>query len=63
MNRIELSRTEQGWVAEYYGDGAEVIQQLLGTTILPTAYTAQAEAATVRRTIERLNPGYTVTVV
>lgn len=62
MNRIKLSCTDNGWIAEYFGDGADVIRQLLGTTILPTAYTAQADAAMVLAMIERLNPGYTVTV-
>ena len=57
---ITLSRTSKGWMAYYHGD-AEMIA-LFGTDILPTAFTAQAEAEYVLAAIQHLNKDCKVTV-
>ena len=62
MGTITLTQTDSVWMAEYHDDGADVIQQLLGTTILPTAFCGDASAEEVKAYTERMNPGYVVTV-
>lgn len=61
-NRITLTLTNQGWNATYSGPKGLKIADLFGTSTIPTAFTAQASAETVRREIERLNAGYIVEV-
>lgn len=58
--QITLSRTDKGWMAYYHGD-AEMLT-LFGTDILPTAFTAQADAETVLAAIQHLNEWHEVTV-
>jgi len=55
-DQITLTRTSQCWLARFEGPQAVRIQELFGTTVLPTAFTAHAEPGTVQREIERLNP-------
>ena len=62
MNRIELTWTPKGWTAEYHGTERDSIISIMGTAIIPTAYTEQAPGRLVQAEIERLNPGYTVEI-
>ena len=62
MKKIVLRRTEQGWMAGWYGPEAEAIKKLFGSTLLPTGFTAHAEVATVRDSVAKWNPGYVVVV-
>jgi hypothetical protein len=57
-NMITLFKTAQGWMADFHGD--KEVASLFGGTILPTAFTAQAEASKVLAAIQRRNPGKTV---
>jgi hypothetical protein len=59
--RIELFMTAQGWMARHIGDSR--ISQCFGTNVLPTAFTAEAEAHVVLREITRLNPSSEVSLV
>ena len=60
LDVIRLRRTEQGWVALWQGPHAIKVAEVLGTTIVPTAFTARAEASKVLHEIARLNPGVRV---
>ena len=57
--RIKLNLTPSGWMADFCGDPE--IFKLFGTTVLPTAFTAAASAATVIAATCKLNPTATVT--
>ena len=54
MKQIRLFKTANGWMADFVGDSE--IQSLFGTTIIPTAFTAQANQWDVFKEISRLNP-------
>ena len=54
VKTIELFKTPKGWMADFINDAE--MQELFGTTIIPTAYTAQADVAHVMREIQALNP-------
>jgi hypothetical protein len=60
MNRIILTKSTQGWAAHHYGPIAAEVKNLFNTTILPTAFTNEAEAGMVKAAIEKLNPGVLV---
>ena len=63
MKLIILKRTPQGWIAKFIGEGADEIQNLFGTTEIPTAYTAQANGIDVKEAIQKLNPEHTIRLV
>ncbi len=48
------------WHGLHTGPLGDQVQQLFGTAILPTAYTANAKALDVLAAIKRLNPGTSV---
>lgn len=54
-SRIVLTRTPDGWMAEWFGYQRAKIEELFGTAIIPTAYTAACGAETVRREIAAAN--------
>ena len=56
LDVIKLRRTEQGWVALWQGPHAIKVARVLGTTVVPTAFTAQAESQDVLQAIAELNP-------
>ena len=56
LNVIKLRHTEQGWVALWQGPHAVEVARVLGTTVVPTAFTAQAEPELVLDEVARLNP-------
>ena len=56
LDVIKLRHTEQGWVALWQGPHAVEVARVLGTTVVPTAFTAQAEAQDVLQAIAKLNP-------
>ena len=56
LDVIKLRRTAQGWVALWQGPHAIEVARVLGTTVVPTAFTAQAEPGLVLRAIAQLNP-------
>lgn len=60
MKRITLSRTPQGWIADFHED-AEVLEAF-GCSTIPTAFGAGAPAATVLSAISKLNPQHVVEV-
>lgn len=60
MSKIELYWSPRGWLGNFVGDAE--IEQLFGTTLIPTAYTERASATAVLTGVERLNPGVSVTV-
>jgi len=60
LDVIRLRRTAQGWVALWQGPHAVEVARVLGTTVVPTAFTAQAEAGLVLAEIARLNPDVVV---
>jgi len=65
QKEIMLQNTRTGIMAHWMRNGepdAEVVA-LLGTHILPTAYTAAMDMTTAAKKIRALNPGYTVSVV
>ena len=57
---ITLRLHRDGWFADFHHD--EKIRQLFGSTILPTAYTANAAPLVVLVAIQKLNPGIRVTI-
>ena len=61
-NTITLSRTDQGWMAEYSGPIRQEIFNLFHTAIIPTSFTARANHQVVQREIQRLNPEYNIIV-
>ena len=56
LDIIKLRRTAQGWVALWQGPHASKLAEVLGTTVVQTAYTAQAEPEFVLQAIAQLNP-------
>ncbi len=56
--KIELINSKNGWLARFVDD-AKVID-LFGTDTIPTAFTEVASPLQVKRSIEKLNPGYEV---
>ena len=58
---IRLKLTSTGWIAEFVGDTE--IQQLFGTTQIPTPFTRNASAATVLARMKELNPRHTVVII
>jgi hypothetical protein len=59
---IVLRRSMDCWISHYEGDRAADIQELFGTTAIPTAFTEKAEPETVLAEIKRLNPGVEVLI-
>ena len=57
---ITLTLRHDGWFADFHND--EEIRQLFGSTVLPTAYTANAAPLVVLHAIRKLNPGLRVTI-
>jgi hypothetical protein len=55
-NTLTLRRRASSWTVQWEGPMASVIRSLFGTDEIPTAYTALADADTVRAAIARLNP-------
>lgn len=53
---IELYRSGNTWVARYTGTEAVEVHRLFGTDVLPTAFTAHADARTVCAEIQAANP-------
>lgn len=62
MNKILLFKTSVAWYARYEGPHAEQIQDLFGTKIIPTAYTADASAESVCLRVSELNPNVLVSI-
>ena len=60
MKIIRLWSKGRNWLAEYDGEGAEGIKLLMGSTLIPTAYTILKPKEEVIAELERLNPGYTI---
>jgi hypothetical protein len=56
--RIKVWWSSNGWLADFVGD--EEIQELFGTTLIPTAFTAQSRKEIVIQSLKELNPGYQV---
>lgn len=54
MKQIRLFKTAKGWMADFVGDPDML--DLFGTTIIPTAFTAQADQMQVFKEISNLNP-------
>lgn len=54
MKKIVLFRSEQGWMAQFVGDGD--IFRLFGTDIIPTAFTVKAHANRVKAAIKNSHP-------
>jgi hypothetical protein len=54
---IILKRSENCWIAHHEGDRADELQELFGTTDIPTAFTEKADPEIVLAEIRRLNPG------
>ena len=63
MNKIVLYRTPAGWMARHEGPHADRIFEAFGTFVVPTAFTAQAAAVEVQKTIQALNPAIVVEVI
>ena len=60
---IILSKRLGSWVADMSGvSEAAIIQDLFGSTLLPTPYTERSAPAVVQRTIQALNPRCVVIV-
>lgn len=57
MKQIILQRGPEVYTATYTGDHRAEIVRLFGTDTLPTAYAANADAASVAEAIRRENPG------
>ena len=49
--KITLIHTSSGWHARFEGPVAETIRMAFGTATIPTAFTAEASAAQVKRDI------------
>ncbi len=62
MRRITLIKQSNGWYAQYEGDEAAEMTRIMGSPIILTAYTASADASVVIAALEKLNPGYIITV-
>ena len=58
MKEIKLINSRKGWLARFIDD--EEVLETFGTDTIPTAFTETAYPMEVKRTIERLNPGYRV---
>jgi hypothetical protein len=63
MNKILLIRTKQAWMAKHTGPHANEIIRLFNTSVIPTAFTAEANPTMVLAEIKRLNPKVTVEVL
>lgn len=62
--QLPVHRTETGWVVDMLdAPDANKIQDLFGTTTLPTAFTYAAPFETVKRSLEALNRGAQVVEV
>ena len=61
MDRIRLYNTSNGWMAKHSGPHAAEVEELFGSTTLPTAFTCTAAQEYVVAEVSRLNPGYEVT--
>lgn len=57
---IILTLAADCWLACHEGDRAAELQELFGTTAIPTAFTEKADPETVLAEIRRLNPEATV---
>lgn len=57
MCEIELYLTPYGWVAK-----SDSFREAMGTDVLATPFTVNADKSTVLNTIKRLNPDCVVTV-
>ena len=54
IQHITLKRQEDCWEATFHGN--ERVFELFGTYVLPTGFTAQADASMVLAEIRALNP-------
>lgn len=63
MKQIRLYKSPDGIMAEFTDNGFpdRSIKDVMGTHIIPTAYTDRADLVTAGREIGLLNPGYIVT--
>lgn len=64
MKTIELVKNATGWNAHFFRcdkPDPEIVKNF-GTHILPTSFTAVANAETVLKRIRELNPNATVTI-
>lgn len=62
-NKIQLFPTPQAWMARFIGPHAEGVIDAFGCDVIPTPFTAKANAETVRRAIANRNPGVDVDVL
>ena len=58
MKKIIISKSKDCWFADFVGDIK--IFEALGTTLIPTAFTAAAEKEKVLTAIKVLNPEHEV---
>ena len=61
MITVHPDRKSNTWLATFH-DNSEV-ERLFGSDTLPTAYTLLTAGETVRRAVERKNPGFRVRLV
>ena len=50
---IKIFRTPAGWMAKFSDPS---VREAMGSDTIPTAFTANADAETVKGAIQRLNP-------
>lgn len=65
MKRIQLYTENDSWIACFsddLGNPDKELAALFGTHHLPTAFRACAPFQTVQKAIQKLNPGYIVTL-
>jgi hypothetical protein len=61
MHRIYVSRSDDGWIADFRDAAdADAIRSQFGTAILPTAFTAVASFGTVYERLSILNPAHEI---
>ena len=60
--RIVLMVRDGEWVGEWFGPKRAAVEQVFGSAIVPTGFTADAQAEVVRLAVEARNPGYVVVV-
>ncbi len=60
MDTVRLKHTPDGWIAIWTGPHSAEVWELFGTNVLPTGFTAGAEASMVLAEISKLNPDVVV---
>ena len=61
MKTLRLKKGPDAWYVDFAEtEQAARIRDLFGTTVIPTPFTASADAARVISAVAKLNPGYAV---